>query len=121
MKRSLNSDFTATPDPVMERPYTVKELDRILCSFVPGACTKRKVTSDNDIHVGDIVTKIHDPKDEQRPFVVYKSWHQGNKLCARNGNGGEENVSFDAWYVWTRATPVSNNDDNINNNNPAKK
>ena len=89
------------------RSYSAKELDRLLCSFVHNDCTRGEVADDNDINVGDIVTKKHDPRNDQWPYVVHKSLSSGNKLWARNGNGGVEYVNHNDWYVWTRAAPDS--------------
>ena len=72
-----------------------KELDRLLCSFVHGDCSRGEVNSDNEIIVGDIVTKKYDPRDEQRlmlllnpgykatsygPGMVSQWWRRGRKL-----------------------------------------
>ena len=69
--------------------YSKIDLGKLLDAFVPGEFRIIEVSkfSSIQIKIGDIVSKKKDI--EERPFVVYKSWHQGNKLYARNGIGGE--------------------------------
>ena len=83
--------------------YSTKELGKVLSSFNPANCVRLEVSNDNEIEIGDIVTKKYDPHSEKTPFVVYKSWMKGGKLCARNGFGGDENVDSVDWYLWKPA------------------
>ena len=67
MKRSLAPAGApaATGPAVQGRSYSAKELDRLLRSFIHNDCTRGEVADDNDINVGDIVTKRHDPRNEE--------------------------------------------------------
>ena len=55
--------------------YSNKELGQILAAFVPANFSRREVSSDADIQIGDIVTKKKD--NEQMTYVIYKSFMQG--------------------------------------------